>query len=160
VMKDAIIYVIFCFLMVIPFERDPNGGYLSKVLVIKFTPMEKTSDCAGIVIVALLLRINMAVYGPIEADEPIYVDAAQQYSKDIHTGNLNGLINSDINYEHPIFFKVLYGLIMPMPKSTGKNLTMIYDTQIISSVYFRRLLSLRLYVGFLGIVGRIYTRSD
>jgi len=91
----------------------------------------------------LLLRINMAIYGPIEADEPVYVDAAIQYSRDIRTGNWIDIINSDFNYEHPVFYKLVYGLVMPSPKSNN-GVSMAYDTQIGDSDNFIRLLGLRL----------------
>ena len=105
----------------------------------------------AISVLGLMLRVNLAINGPIEWDEPVYLDAAVMYAQDIRSGDWHHLLTTTYNYEHPILFKVLYGAVLsirkPAPDLNGGN--MGADGLIKSSPYYPRLLSLRLVsVGF------------
>lgn len=102
-------------------------------------------------VLAVWLRTNMAIYGPIEADEPAYVDTILQYSHDFHNGDWNDILQYDGVYEHPVFYKMAYGLLMPAPK-TDSGISMIYDTPITESLNFFRLLYLRLISVVFGVL--------
>jgi hypothetical protein len=96
-----------------------------------------------------IFRGYMAVNGPIEYDEPVYMRAAVNYSKDILSGNWKDLITSDYNIEHPPFYKIIYGAVLanstqpqgyfPVPKSdriTGlKDFQSIFNLRIVSVVF-------------------------
>jgi hypothetical protein len=102
-------------------------------------------------LLALGLRVHMALDGPNEWDEPIYLEAAVRYAQDIRSGNWSQLINSDYNYEHPLFNKLAYGALLALRKP-AINLhgdSMPAGGFIRESPFFFRLLSLRLLsVGF------------
>ena len=105
----------------------------------------------AITCLGLVLRVNLAMNGPIEWDEPVYLDAAVLYAHDIRTGDWHHLLTTTYNYEHPILFKVFYGAVLalrsPAPDLNGGN--MGADGLIKNSPYYPRLLSLRLVsVGF------------
>ncbi len=61
---------------------------------------------------AVGLRLRAVNMLPIDYDEPVYFHAAQLYSEEIHTGDLIGLMNVDVNMEHPPLFKILYGFVL------------------------------------------------
>ncbi len=63
-----------------------------------------------IVIFATLVRLWAAWQLPIDADEPVYLKAGQTYAQMIKSGNLAGIIQSDVVYEHPPLVKLMYSL--------------------------------------------------
>ncbi|HVP20962.1 MAG TPA: two-component regulator propeller domain-containing protein [Anaerolineaceae bacterium] len=63
-----------------------------------------------IVVLAALVRIWSAWQLPIDADEPVYMAAAQDYARLIKSGNLQGIINYQVNTEHPPLEKLIYSL--------------------------------------------------
>jgi 4-amino-4-deoxy-L-arabinose transferase-like glycosyltransferase len=61
---------------------------------------------------AVGLRLRAVNMLPTDYDEPVYFHAAQLYSEEIHTGDLTGIMNVDVNMEHPPLFKILYGFVL------------------------------------------------
>lgn len=111
---------------------------------------------AAISLFGLLLRINVAVYGPIEHDEKTYIKAAALYSQAIRSGQFGEIIDTQFNYEHPIFYKLVYGTLMsassPMDIS---DLTL--DIQITNLPFFKfiRILALRSVSVLFGVLAII-----
>ena len=100
----------------------------------------------GIGLIGLALRVHMALTGPVEWDEPIYLQAALNYAQDIRSGSWDQLMNSNYNYEHPLFNKLAYaGLLALRKPAPGLNeSTFQPGGDIQPSPYFTRMLSLRL----------------
>ena len=63
-------------------------------------------------LMAGFLRLNMALNGPVEYDEPVYFRAAIYYAGDILNHDWSALIHSDYNSEHPPLFKLIDGLVL------------------------------------------------
>jgi 4-amino-4-deoxy-L-arabinose transferase-like glycosyltransferase len=96
-----------------------------------------------IALIGFVLRLFMAVMGPIEYDEPVYVDAAIHYAMDIRSGHWDQIVNSEENYEHPIFNKLLYSLpLLAFKPISGTSMPM--DTPIHDVPDYYRLLAMRL----------------
>ena len=70
--------------------------------------------CLAIVITvfALGLRVNLALNGPVEYDEPVYFRAAIYYARDILNQDWDSVIHSDYNLEHPPLVKLVDGLAL------------------------------------------------
>jgi ligand-binding sensor domain-containing protein len=64
----------------------------------------------GVVLLAALLRGWAVMRLPIDADEPVYLDAAYAYAKALRAGDWNAVIDYPDNREHPALVKLLYGL--------------------------------------------------
>jgi hypothetical protein len=99
-------------------------------------------------LIGLVLRVNLALNGPVEYDEPVYVDAALLYSRAFRAGNLGGALHSDYNYEHPIFYKLVYAAALGTPPDGG--ISMPFDVEIIKLEGFGKLFNLRLVSVFWG----------
>lgn len=101
------------------------------------------------VLIALLavgLRARMAAIGPVEWDEPVYLDAAVEYAQDIRGGNWNDFFNTQYNFEHPVLNKLIYGVALsarPIAPDLSGN-TVPADTLIRDTRFFTRLMGLRL----------------
>ncbi len=65
-----------------------------------------------IVTTAIGLRGYAANVIYIDFDEPVYLNAALKYANYIRAGKLNWLAWETINYEHPVFFKIVYGVAL------------------------------------------------
>lgn len=65
---------------------------------------------ALIVLAGLLLRAWAAWQLPLDADEPVYMQAASDYATRIKAGDLQAVINYPGNREHPPLVKLLYSL--------------------------------------------------
>jgi hypothetical protein len=63
-----------------------------------------------ILLLAFGLRANAVDELPTDFDEPIYMDAAQDYAAFLKAGDWNALIEYRANSEHPPLTKILYGL--------------------------------------------------
>jgi hypothetical protein len=66
----------------------------------------------GIIFLAASLRLYAASELLIDFDEPIYLKAAVEYSNHIRSGDYKMVAWSETNYEHPVFYKVLYGVAL------------------------------------------------
>jgi hypothetical protein len=60
-----------------------------------------------IVVIAALVRVWAAWQLPIDADEPVYMNAGQDYARLIKSGDLQGIINYPMNTEHPPLVKLM-----------------------------------------------------
>ena len=68
---------------------------------------------AGLItLLALLLRIWAAWQLPLDADEPVYLQAAYDYAHFLRTGDLAGIVQYSENSEHPPAVKILYGAVI------------------------------------------------
>jgi hypothetical protein len=101
-------------------------------------------------LIGLVLRVNLAITGPVEYDEPVYVDAALLYSRAFHSGDLSVITHSDYNFEHPIFNKLVYAAALGTPPEGG--ISMPFDVEIARLEGFGKLLNLRLVSAFFGSV--------
>jgi hypothetical protein len=100
-----------------------------------------------IALIGLGLRMHLALTGPVEWDEPVYLDAAVLYAQDIRGGNWNELLNSDYNYEHPLLNKLAYGSILALykPAASLNSGIMPAGSEFLGSPFYARELSLRLF---------------
>ncbi len=106
--------------------------------------MKKTILALLISILALILRMHVAYYGPLEPDEFDYASAAAQYNLAARHGDWKQIIDLSYNIEHPIFYKLVYaaGLIggKPIPDTSS----MITGNVIQSVPYWHHLFILRI----------------
>jgi 4-amino-4-deoxy-L-arabinose transferase-like glycosyltransferase len=109
----------------------------------------------AVAVFGLILRVNMALNGPVEWDEPVYLNAAIRYAADIRAGDLSAMLNESYNYEHPILYKLIYGAVLsvrrPVPGLDSRQ--MIAGSSIRASAYFKRFLSLRAVSVVFGSLG-------
>mgnify|MGYP007068929724 CR=1 FL=1 len=54
---------------------------------------KKSYSVAGIIIIALLLRLWAVWQLPLDADEPVYLKGGNDYAEMIKAGNWQGIIN-------------------------------------------------------------------
>jgi len=104
----------------------------------------------GIVLIAILARLNVAVNGPTEPDEKVYMRAAIFYAKDIRAGNWAGVINSTYNYEHPAFYKLVYSTIPFFRPTDDLDLSASFQITTFPHFKFINILGLRLVSVFFG----------
>lgn len=60
---------------------------------------------------ALVLRVRAANRLLVDYDEPVYLPAAQHYAQAIALGDWNELSAYRFNIEHPVFYKLIYGVV-------------------------------------------------
>lgn len=71
-----------------------------------------------IVVVAFVLRSYAANRLYVDYDEPTYLNAAMQYANAIFDGKYKYLAGLTMNYEHPVFYKIVYGVaLLTQPES-------------------------------------------
>lgn len=125
--------------------------------LISFLYKHRTRLCiaAGIAIFGLVLRVNMALNSPVEWDEPVYLNAAILYAGDIRAGNFAGILSETYNYEHPIFYKLIYAAVLSArsPVAGLDSRQMLAGSILRSSPYFKRFLSLRAVSVVFGSLG-------
>lgn len=63
-----------------------------------------------VVLLGALLRVWAGWQLPLDADEPVYLQAGYDYARLLRAGDLNGLINFPLNAEHPPLVKLSYAL--------------------------------------------------
>lgn len=63
-------------------------------------------------IFAGLLRVHAAQRLDVDYDEPVYLDAAVEYANYLRQGRYTMLAWSENTYEHPAFYKILYGVVL------------------------------------------------
>jgi hypothetical protein len=63
---------------------------------------------ALIVFLAAAVRIWSAWQLPVDADEPTYMKAGQEYAQMIKAGDLGGVLRYQFNQEHPALIKLVY----------------------------------------------------
>jgi len=68
----------------------------------------KTTWAILISLMALFLRVYLALNGPFEYDEAIYFNAAVEYNLAMRSGSWDQILNSSNNTEHPQFYKLVY----------------------------------------------------
>ena len=103
-----------------------------------------------VVLTAILVRLNVAVYGPTELDEKVYLRAAIYYARDIRAGNLAGVINSTFNNEHPAFSKLLYSTVLYFKPTDDTDLSASFQITTFPPAKFLRILTMRLISVFFG----------
>jgi hypothetical protein len=88
----------------------------------------KTISILFVIIVTLIsIQSNLLAANtlPIGQDEPYYLSVALRYNNDLRNGQVNQIWWDDINYEHPILYKVIYGLSLftqdPIAKINPKD---------------------------------------
>jgi len=79
-----------------------------------------------VVSIAFGLRTHAAKNLYIDYDEPVYLQAAIEYTNYIRNNDYTWLAWSDTNYEHPPFYKILYGVILlsrpPIPQINDSDI--------------------------------------
>lgn len=127
---------------------DRSRNFLHKVLG-QLTDLQwkRLFLALAIALIGFALRLHLALTGPAEWDESVYLEAAVRYARDIRGGSWNELINSDYNYEHPMLNKLAYGSILALfnPDAGLDGGTMAAGTEFPGSPYYARILSLRLF---------------
>jgi hypothetical protein len=75
---------------------------------------------ASIVLLGFVLRFWAAFQLPIDADEPVYMQAAYDYSQMVRAGDWKAIIEYRQNMEHPPLVKLLYSLpVLALPSYAG-----------------------------------------
>jgi hypothetical protein len=95
-------------------------------------------------LLALFLRGFLAFAGPIEYDEPVYVEAARAYAGAFQSGDLAKITSLDQNSENPIFNKLLYGLVLSWFEDGSQSAGMHHDILISEMPAYNKLLALRM----------------
>ncbi len=90
---------------------------------------------AGIVLLALLLRSWAALRLPIDYDEPVYLQAAEEYAQALRSGDLNGLIDYDGNREHPALGKILYAFALLGVGQDADWMVAVYVSRLVSVLF-------------------------
>jgi hypothetical protein len=103
-------------------------------------------------LLALFLRVYLAVNGPFEYDETPYFQAAVQYNLAMRSGSWDQILNSDYMIEHPQFNKLVFaaGLLAFGPVKTIAPMPTGYPLTVVP--YWPKLLGLRLISAFFGTV--------
>lgn len=90
---------------------------------------------ALVTVIGLLLRLWAAWQLPVDADEPVYLQAAYDYAHLVQQGDLGGVINYLENSEHPPLGKLLYaGVLLLMGGEPGSGPVMLLTRLV--SVFF------------------------
>ncbi|TLN09884.1 transcriptional regulator, partial [bacterium] len=76
----------------------------------RFHWWRRSYTIAVIVLAAALVRVWAAWQLPIDADEPVYMNAASDYARLIQAGDLRGVIDYPENREHPALVKLIYSI--------------------------------------------------
>lgn len=80
----------------------------------------RISLVAMIVLLGFMLRGWAALQLPVDADEPVYMQAAYDYSQMMRTGDWKGILEYRQNLEHPPLVKLLYSLpVLALPAYAG-----------------------------------------
>ena len=82
------------------------------------------------VILVTLLSLGVRLYAAqrldVDYDEPVYLSAAVSYARSVRTGELKMLAWNQDNFEHPVFYKILYGGVLltqqPLDRLPDKDL--------------------------------------
>ncbi|MCE1255754.1 MAG: hypothetical protein LWX83_19665 [Anaerolineae bacterium] len=90
------------------------------------------------------LRLRVALYGPVEFDEPVYMHAAIDYSIDFLDRNWPRLIGTDYNNEHPALFKLVYGAVLAKTTRPTEYFTVPKSDPIIGLPDFQSIFNLRM----------------
>jgi hypothetical protein len=112
--------------------------------------MKKTTLVIWISVLALFLRIYVAVIGPIEFDETVYVNAAAQYNLAMRQGDWSQIPKLTMNNEHPQFFKLVYAVGLMGGKTIPDAADMRGGKDLQSVLYWRHLIILRMISVFFG----------
>jgi hypothetical protein len=93
--------------------------------------MSKRILSVMLVLLIALLACGVRVYAAqrlaVDYDEPVYLNAAVEYARDLRAGNYRMLAWSENTYEHPALYKILYGVNLlayrPLDRLPDKDLT-------------------------------------
>jgi len=96
-----------------------------------------------IALLALFLRGYLATNGPIEYDEPVYVDNAIFYSTAIRNLQWELALNYELAIEHPVFNKLLYSVALLPFKPIVNGTSMPFDTPLNLVPNYYKLLAMR-----------------
>lgn len=87
-----------------PVASPPAGG---QSLTVK-----RRRVALAAVLLSLFLRLWASWQLPVDADEPVYVQAGFEYARLLRAGDLRGVIDYPGNPEHPPLVKLIYGGIV------------------------------------------------
>jgi hypothetical protein len=84
---------------------------------------------AGLIVIVGLLALGTRLYIAqrhiIDQDEPTYLNAALRYTTLLRSGQFSKLAWDEQNYQHPVFSKILYGVVLltqsPLAKMHNSN---------------------------------------
>lgn len=94
-------------------------------------------------VLALILRMHVAYYGPLEPDEFVYTSAAAQYNLAARHGDWKQIIDLSYNIEHPIFYKLIYAAGLMGGKPIPDTSSMVTGDGLQSVPYWHHLFILR-----------------
>lgn len=89
----------------------------------------------GIVLLALLLRSWAALRLPLDYDEPVYLETAEEYAQALRNGDINGLIDYGGNREHPALGKILYALALLGVGQDADWMVAVYVARLVSVLF-------------------------
>ena len=101
-------------------------------------------------LLALFLRVYMALYGPFEYDERDYFGVGVQYNLAMRSGDWNQILNSSSNTEHPQFYKLVYATGLLAFNPVNDIAPMRASDPLNANPYWPKLFSLRLISVFFG----------
>lgn len=87
------------------------------------------------VLLALVVRAWAALMLPIDADEPVYLDAGHAYAQALRAGDWNAVSDYQGNREHPALVKVLYGVGWLIAGERALWTDALYVARAISAVF-------------------------
>jgi len=100
--------------------------------------IRNTSRCRVLIIIVLiaaLLRGWAAWRLPVDYDEPVYLQAGNDYAQALRAGDWNGVIDYAENREHPALVKLLYGLTMLALGPDASQAVALYACRIVSAAF-------------------------
>jgi hypothetical protein len=65
---------------------------------------------AGIVVLGLLIRLWAAWHLPVDYDEPVYLKGGFDFAQLLMDGNIKGILDYQVTYEHPPLVRLLYAI--------------------------------------------------
>jgi sugar lactone lactonase YvrE len=90
---------------------------------------------AGVVGLALFLRLWSALQLPVDFDEPVYLEAAYDYAAALRAGDFNAIIDYPENREHPPLVKLVYGLTLAALGEDPSFTDALFASRIVSAVF-------------------------
>lgn len=90
---------------------------------------------AVIVIITVALHAWSVWQLPVDYDEPVYLQAGEDYARLIKQGNIAGIINATENREHPPLVKLLYSIPFLLSQRNAGDSFYLYAARCISAFF-------------------------
>jgi hypothetical protein len=108
-----------------------------------------------IIAAAAWLRMRAVRLLPIDFDEPVYLQAADDYAGMFRRGDWAAVLGYELNYEHPPLFKLIYGAALsgfPPTSALAPHVIALQPPGNLPTLIFRRFDALRRLSATLGLM--------